>query len=268
MKLKIMAADNSSKGDKALPNQFEKEIRVDLIRRAVLAIQANKRQRYGADPKAGMKTSAELSRRRRKYRGSYGIGISRVPRKIMSRQGTRLNWTAAFAPGTVGGRRSHPPKSEKIWEQKINDKERRLAIMSAMSATINPELTKARGHKVPDTYPFILDSSAEDINKTKDVVKALVTLGFKDELERTSEKKIRAGRGKTRGRKYKSKVGPLFVVSKDCKLAKAARNIPGVEVIFVDKLNAETLAPGAEPGRLTLYTDASIDKLANDKLFM
>ena len=84
-----------------------------LIKRAVLTLQNNKRQRYGANPEAGKKVSAALSKRRRKYRGSYGHGISRVPRKILSRRGTSMNWQGAFAPGTVGGRRAHPPKAEK-----------------------------------------------------------------------------------------------------------------------------------------------------------
>ena len=93
MKLKIIDHANSEKGSKELPAVFSEEIRPDLIKRAVRSLQSNARQRYGADVLAGKKCSAELSRRRRKYRGSYGHGISRVPRKIISRSGTRFNWT-------------------------------------------------------------------------------------------------------------------------------------------------------------------------------
>ncbi|MBR9691209.1 50S ribosomal protein L4, partial [Candidatus Woesearchaeota archaeon] len=72
----------------------------------------------------------------------------------------------------------------------------------------------------------------------------------------------------TRGRKYKKKKGILFVVSKDCSLEKAARNIPGIDIAVVNSLNAKLLAPGAVPGRLTLFTEAAIDKLEKEKLFM
>ena len=74
------------------------------------------------------------------------------------------------------------------------------------------------------------------------------------ELERISEKTIRAGVGKNRGRPYKKKKGPLFVVSGKCNLLKAAKNVPGVDVCVVKDLNAELLAPGATPGRLTIFT--------------
>src|SRR3989338_11129595 len=139
MKLKVISPEGKEDGSVTLPTQFSEEVRSDLIKRAVLAIQSHNRQPYGASPEAGKRASAKLSRRRRNYRGSYGLGISRVPRKIFSRRGTRMNWQGAFAPGTVGGRRAHPPKAEKIWWQNINKKERKMAIRSAMAATINKE---------------------------------------------------------------------------------------------------------------------------------
>ena len=88
------------------------------------------------------------------------------------------------------------------------------------------------------------------------------------ELERTAKRKVRSGRGKMRGRKYRVKKGPLIVVEKDCKLLKAARNILGVDIVSVDQVNAELLAPGADIGRLTLFTKAAIDKMSKDKMFM
>ena len=121
---------------KKLPEQFSELIRPDLIERAVFAIQSHKKQPYGASPEAGKRHSARISRRRHKYKTSYGHGISRVPRKIMSHRGERFNWVGALAPGTVGGRRAHPPKAEKIVDQKINKKERKKAIRSALAATL------------------------------------------------------------------------------------------------------------------------------------
>src|SRR3989338_5909587 len=98
MKLDILDAAKNKVGEIELPSQFEEEFRPDLIQRAVLAIQSHKRRAYASSEDAGKRASAKLSRRRRDYRGSYGIGISRVPRKIMTRRGTRLNWVGAFAP--------------------------------------------------------------------------------------------------------------------------------------------------------------------------
>ena len=131
MKLPIYTLTKSETGKKDLPVQFSELIRPDLIERAVFTIQSNKRQPYGADPRAGLRHCGNLSRRRNNYKTSYGHGISRVPRKILSSRGTRFNWAGAIAPGTVGGRRAHPPKADKVWSQKINKKERRKAIRSA-----------------------------------------------------------------------------------------------------------------------------------------
>jgi len=267
MKVPVLNATKTEVKKVDLPPQFAEPVRKDLVKRAVQAIEKNTRQPYGADPMAGKRASAELSRRRRKYRGSYGTGISRVPRKILSRRGTRMNWVGAFAPGTVKGRRAHPPKAEKIWSVKLNIKERRKAIRSAMAATMVKALVEKRGHKVPDTYPFVLDGKAEAMDKTKSVVEMLNKLGLDKELERTSERKVRAGIGTMRGRKYKSKKGPLLVVSEKCKLQDAAKNIPGIDIVKVDKLNAKHLAPGTDIGRLTIFTDKALDRISKEMLF-
>ena len=255
-------------GEIQLPKQFEEPVRDDLIKRAVLVIQSNNRQRYGADPEAGKRASVRLSKKRHDYRGSYGHGISRTPRKIMSRRGTRLNWTGAFAPNTVGGRRAHPPKSEKIWSKKINIKERRKAIRSALSSVVSKALVAKRGHKVTENYPLVMEDKFEKISKTKDVKAVLEKIGLKDEIKRASEKKIRAGRGTMRGRKYKKKTGPLIVVSGKCSLENAASNIPGTDIVEIKNINAELLAPGTSPGRLTIFTKSSIEKMEKEKLFM
>lgn len=268
MKIPIMSIAKTEIGKHDLPVQFHEEIRPDIIKKAVEVIQACRRQPYGADPRAGQKVSAKISRRRRDYKGSYGHGISRVPRKIMSHRGTQFNWVGALAPGTVGGRRAHPPKAEKIWEIDMNKKERRKAIRSAMAATLVKELVAQRGHKVPAAYPFIVENKFEDLDKTKQVQDTLEKLGFDAELTRTKTRKIRAGKGKLRGRKYKTKKGPLLVVSKKCRLLQTARNIPGIEVVEVNSLNAELLAPGCEMGRLTIFSQAAIERLEKEKLFM
>ena len=267
MKLAILSKDGSKKGDFTMPADYLVSVRADVIKRVVIAIEANMRQRYGADPEAGMKVSAKLSRRRRDYRGSYGHGISRVPRKIMSRRGTRFNWVAAEAPGTVGGRRAHPPKSEKSYELKVNTKERRLAIRSAIAASLDKKMVVARGHAVPENYPFIVDSSFESLTQTKDLRAALEKIGFSNELLRTSVTGIRAGKGKLRGRRKTTKNGALFITSVSSPLRKAIANIPGFSCATVTHLNARLLAPGGEPGRLIVMTEAAAQKLQNEKLY-
>jgi len=267
MKLPILDTSTNKIGEIELPDQFKEEFRPDLIHRAVLAIQSHNRQPYSASEDAGKRASAKLSRRRRDYRGSYGIGISRVPRKIMTRRGTRMNWVGAFAPGTVGGRRAHPPKTTKLWEKKINEKERLKSLRSAISATLSREIVAQRGHIVPQNYPFILDEKFESLDKTKEVVMIFNKLGIKDELLRVEEKKVRAGKGKSRGRKYKRKKGPLVVVSGPCPLMKAARNIPGIDVVEVNNLSAALLAPGTAAGRLTIFTEEAVSKMKKEALF-
>ncbi len=268
MKIKKIDINNNQKGEVSLPGQFSEAVREDLIKRAVHALQSNRRQKYGAKIGAGLRASAELSRRRRKYRGSYGHGISRVPRKILTRRGTRFHWVGAVAPGTVKGRRAHPPKAEKEWDIKINKKEKRKAIRSAISATVIKEVVSKRGHKIPENYPFVVSKGIENISKTKEITSVLTKLGFQKDLNRASIRKIRAGKGKARGRKYKKKKSLLIVVGDKCNLKNSAANIPGVEVASVKELNVEMLAPGAAPGRATIWSENAIEALNKNKLFM
>jgi large subunit ribosomal protein L4e len=268
-KLKIMTTENSENGAIEMPSQFKESLREDIIARAVLAIQAASRQPYGGYGDAGMRHSTKLSRRRRDYKTSYGYGISRVPRKIMNRRGRRMGWVGALAPGTVGGRAAHGPKPYKDWEQKISTSENRKAIRSALSATVDAQIVSKRGHKIPKAFPFIIDDALENVSKTADLQAALVKLGFAEELVRAGISRIRAGRGKSRGRKHKSPTSILFVVSKDATpLVKAAANMPGCDIIAVHRVNASLLAPGTHAGRLTLYTKGAVERLAKENLFL
>ena len=268
MKIGIRDIQGKKVREADLPQQFNEEMRPDLVRRAFLAIRSHDRQPYGSDPDAGMRTSAKLSRRRRKYKGSYGLGISRVPRKIMSRRGTRFNWVGAFAPGMVGGRRAHPPKSEKKWDHKLNKKERKKAIRSALASAMNSAAVASRGHRVPAEYPFAFEAKAEQLSKTKEVISMLEAAGLEAEMLRIRTAKVRAGKGKRRGRKYKVKKGPLVVVSGDCPLLKAVANIRGVEGVRASSLNCRLLAPGGDPGRLTIFTEDALEKMQKEKLYM
>ena len=262
MKLKIKNQKGEAKQDIELPKQFNEPVRADLIQRAFLAFQSHNFQPYGAYPRAGLRASSYLSKRRNSYRSTYGIGQSRTPRKVMSRRGTRLNYVGAFAPQTVSGRRAHPPKAEKIIAHKLNIKERRKAIRSALAATLNRDILAEKNYNTPEDYPFIIDDSFESIIKTKDLKSVMEILKINTPVER----KIRAGKGKLRGRKYTRKKGPLLVVTKEDSLMKAAPNL-NVEVVCVQNININLLAPGGVPGRITLFTESAIKKLKDENLF-
>ena len=262
----VYSIDGKKTGTVKLPEQFSEDLRTDLIKRAVLAIQNNERQAYGADPRAGMKTAAE-NRGRRK---SYGAWINRaMHRTVRIRVGQgSLTGRARIVPHAVKGRKAHPPKAEKNWTDKINDKERKLAIRSAISATAVKDIVTKRGHKTETVqeFPIIIEDTLQTLKKTKDVTQALKKLGLETELERCSQKKVRAGKGTMRGRKYKTKTGPLVVVSK--LEVDAYSNIAGVVCVDVNSLNAELLAPGTHAGRLTVWTKSAIDALEKNNLYM
>ncbi len=267
MKAAILNIQGEETGSIELPDQFDEDFRPDIISRAVLKIESNNRQPYGADPMAGKRAAAKLSRRRRDYKSAYGKGISRVPRKTLSRRGGQMNWAGAFAPGMVKGRKAHPPKALKDWKKKINKKENRKAIRSALHAASDKNIVAARGHSLPKSYPVVLDNSFENLAKTKDAKVGFEKIGLGNELLRISERHVRAGRGKMRGRRYKRKTGPLIVLGNTCPLWNAAQNL-GIDVVHVKNLNAKDLAPGALPGRLTLFTKSAIDKIQKERLFV
>jgi large subunit ribosomal protein L4e len=248
-----------------LPTQFDERVRPDIVKRAVLSIQSKNRQPYGADSEAGLRHVTRLNQRNNAFRGQKGKGMSRVPKKVLLARGEQFYWVGAESPNTRGGRTAHPPKAEKDFSEDINDKERRKAIRSAIAATSDESLVSEK-HDYEGDLP-ITSSDISGIERTQDLEQQLEDLGLEDELERVSEKKVRAGKGANRGRKYSRKTGPLVVVAEDNGVKQAASNLPGVDVSEVDQLNAEKLAPGAEPGRLTVWSEKSVEKLEEEELF-
>jgi large subunit ribosomal protein L4e len=268
MRVTVYSNQGYKIGEVDLPMQFSEPIRTDLIKRAALSVISKERQQYGTDPDAGKRQGKAWPKARRRFGGTYGKGISRVARKALWHRGGQFGWVGARGAQTLKGLTAFPPKSERIFAEKINKRENRKAIRSAISASAFIELVRMR-HKINDVkiLPIVVEGSTEAMKKSKDVFLLLVKLGLKEELSRTSERKIRAGRGKMRGRKYKRKVGPLIIVSKACDLEKAARNIAGVDVIQVKALNASVLAPGASPGRLAVWTKPAIEMMQKERLF-
>lgn len=249
MKVNVYTMEGEVKEEIELPAIFNEEFRPDLIKRAVISSQTARIQPWGADPMAGKRTSAES--------WGSGRGAAMVPRV---KNGSR----AAFIPQAIGGRRAHPPRPQKVYHEKINVKERRFAIRSAVAATNNPNLVEERGHIVGNVpqLPLIVDDDLESVKKTKETREIFKNLGIFDDITRAKKNtKIRAGKGKLRGRKYKKAKGPLIVVADDKGISLGARNHAGVDVVTVENLNAELLAPGTHPGRLTVFTKAAIEKL-------
>ena len=248
MKANVIDLSGNASGQVELPPVFEEEYRPDIIKRAVLSAQANRLQAYGPHFYAGMNTSAQP--------WGPGHGVSRVLRLKNGRK-------AAGVPMAVGGRRSHAPQPNADYSEKVNKKERRKAIRSAIAATASTGLVEARGHKFTRELPVVAKNDLESLTKTSEVIKFLQAAGLWDDVLRAKlGRNIRAGKGKLRGRKYKGRKSLLIVAGTDAGLGKAARNLPGVDFVTVEKLNAELLAPGTRAGRLTIWTESSLEKLA------
>ncbi|AEH23847.1 50S ribosomal protein L4 [Pyrococcus yayanosii] len=250
MKVKVFDLNGEPVEEIELPKVFETPFRPDLIRRAVIASWTHRIQPQGRDPMAGKRRVTENI--------GKGHGMARVERlKTPPRY-------AAFVPFARGGRRTHPPKVEKIIWENINKKERRLAIMSAIAATANYDLVKARGHIIDNVpqIPLVVVDELEKVSKTRETREIFKKLGIWDDIMRAKEKSgVRAGKGKMRGRRYKKAKGPLIVVAKNEGIVFGARNHPGVDVVVVDNLGIEHLAPGTHPGRLTIWTKSAIERL-------
>jgi len=248
VKVNVYGIDGSVSEKIDLPEVFDTEYRPDLIKKSFNVMRSNRRQPYGADPYAGKKhATASVGK---------GRGSSRVPRLTQGRR-------AALAPCVVGGRRAHPPKAEKDWKEKINKKEKVKAIKSALAATTDKTMVSNRGHNFDDkiTLPIIIDDKFGNSKKTKEVIEILEKIGIYDDILRaTNGRHIRAGRGKMRGRKYKTPKSILIVSTRE-KIYKSSRNLTGIDVVEPKNLNIEHLAPGGIAGRLTIITKSDLKKI-------
>jgi large subunit ribosomal protein L4e len=218
-------------------------IRLDLVNFVHTNMAKNARQAQGVDKRAGMKHSAH----------SWGTGraVARIPR--VSGSGTNRSGQGAFGNQTRKGRMAHPLKTWRRWHRKINIKQRRHALASALAATAIPALVMARGHRIQNVpqVPLVLGDEVGKIQKTKQAIEMLKRFGAYDDVLRVSAAKtLRAGKGKLRNRRYKLRRGPLVIVGDEGQnLRKAIRNIPGVEIANVNRLNLLRLAPGGHIGK-------------------
>ena len=245
MKAQVKTIEGGVTRDIELPAIFSEEYRPDLIKKAVMALQSTRRQPHGSYPFAGICSSA--------VGWGSGRGASHVPRL---KNGSR----AAKVPQAKGGREAHPPVTAKVLIKEINTKEKQKAFRSAVAASIRADLISGRGHTFDGNVPLIFEDKFETLGRTQDVISALTNIGVYSDIERAKDsRKVRAGKGKLRGRRYKQRKSLLIVTSGP--EFRAARNLAGVDVVTVDQLNVEHLAPGMLAGRLTVWTESAVVRL-------
>src|SRR5215475_15367484 len=149
----ILSLDGQVQGRIQLPAIFDTPFRPEVIHRAYTNILSHRFQKQGRYPAAGEVVSAESR--------NTGLGIARVAR--IRGEGYSRAGQAAGVAGVRHGRSAHPPESWKHIYKKINKKEKRLGLLSAVAATANKELVVARGHRVNNisTFPIIVSNDIE-----------------------------------------------------------------------------------------------------------
>jgi large subunit ribosomal protein L4e len=256
MKTKLFDKAGKEKGSVDLPKNFGIRIREDILSKVFEAQRGTHAQGYGSKEGAGAQYSASgiLKKKRHDWKSTYGKGISRIPRKIMSRHGASFNWIGATVSSTRGGRRPHAPRAEKNLFKKINKKELLIAFNSAFTGTTDVEaLEKKYGQKIEGG--FVFEAKILEV-KSKEFVASMKKV-FGDAINKVFKKKsIRAGIGKLRGRKYKSNSGFLFVISSEENMKRK-----GIEIVKVSELTIKDLSPNGEPGRLAGYTEKAIKEI-------
>ncbi len=255
MKATIFDKSGKSKGMVELPKIISGDIRKDIISKI---FESQKRETpYGTMDFAGRFYSASgiLRRKRHAWKVTYGKGISRAPRKIMSRHGVSFQWVGASANYSRGGGRAHPHRPEENQFRKTNKKELRFALGSALSATFNLALLEKKYSSKIITPSIVVDDSVLKL-KTKDFILFLEKVFGEVSQKLLKTKKVRAGKGKSRGRRYKSNAGLLLVVSSNEKI-----NRSGVEVVSAKDLKISNLAPSGQPGRLAVYSEKALKEI-------
>ena len=250
----LSAETGEPTGSTSMPAVFTAPIRNDVVQIVHTNMRKNSRQPYAVSRMAGMQSSAI----------SWGTGraVSRIPR--VPGGGTHRSGQGAFGNMCRGGRMFAPTRIWRKWHRKVPRKQKRYAVVSALAASALPALVMARGHEIDDVpeVPLVIESNVEGLKKTAKAVTLLKKLGAYDDVERVMEtRKVRAGKGKLRNRRFQQRRGPLVVYDNDEGIVKAFRNLPGVDICAVDRLNLLQLAPGGHVGRFVVWTENAVSKL-------
>ena len=242
-----------------LPKIFSTPFRRELIHKAWTNLNSHKFQRQGRHPTAGMDVVADSNN------PPTGQGIARIAR--MRGGGGGRQGQAGEVASIRGGRQAHPPNVNKIIYKKLNKKENKLALCSAIAATASKKQVESRGHKVDEikSFPIIVSDDLESLSKTSEMIKVLESLKLSKDVERLKSRKARSGQSSLRGRNKKIGKSVLFVTKDSSKIIKACGTIPGVEARSVKDLSVLDLSPGSDPIRLTVYSKAAIEEIAKIK---
>merc|ERR1712232_1116801 len=255
--VQIWDAEGKQSSQYALPAVFTAPIRSDVVQFVHTNINKNSRQAYAVSVGAGYQTSAE----------SWGTGraVARIPR--VPGGGTHRAGQAAFGNMCRGGGMFAPNKVWRRWHRRVNLNQKRMAVCAALAASALPSLVMARGHSidnVPEVPLVVANDAFSGLEKTKAAVALLKAVNAYDDVERSHDSKnIRAGTGKRRNRRFTSRVGPLVVYDESGPLTRAFRNLPGVELCQVSRLNLLRLAPGGHLGRFIIWTEGAFKQLDN-----
>ena len=259
MKTITLSLDGKKEGEIELPPIFETDIRRDIIHKAYINLESHGFQKHSTHPTAGQDVVADSND------PPTGRGISRIAR--MKGGGGGRQGQAGEVASIRGGRQAHPPKAEKVIFKKINKKENKLALCSAIAATKSKELIIQRGHKIEkiDSFPLVVTDDIESITQTSKMMKILEDLNLIQDVERLKNRKRRSGKVVLRGRPTKTGKSVLFVLSNSEITKKACNSIPGVDVCSVKGLSVLDLAPGANLIRLTVYSKKAIEEISKIK---
>jgi large subunit ribosomal protein L4e len=250
----VFSLTGEKSGETTLPSVMTAPLRPDIVQFVHSNMNKNKRQAYAVNVYAGKQAVAT----------SWGTGraVARIPR--VGGSGTSRSGQGAFGNMCRGGRMFAPTKTWRKWHRKINITQKRYAVASALAASAVPALVMARGHVIDDVpeIPLVVETSVEATKKTSQAKDILVALGAGGDVEKAADsKQIRAGKGKMRNRRYTLRRGPLIIYATNDGVEQAFRNLPGVELCCVDRLNLLQLAPGGHMGRFCIWSQAAIDKL-------
>ena len=256
MKAVTLSTSGTKEGEVELPLIFSTPFRKDLIHKVYTNLNTHQFQRQGRHPTAGMDNSADS------LNPPTGHGQARIAR--MKGGGGGRQGEAGEVASTRGGRQAHPPNVDKVIHKKINKKEKKLALCSAIAATASKKLVESRGHKVEkiESFPIIISDEIESISNAKDMAKLIDALNLNQDIDRLKSRKARTGKSALRGRRKKVGRSILFVTKSSKELEKACGSFLGVEVRTAKNLSVLDLAPGSDPIRLTVYSKAALDEIS------
>jgi large subunit ribosomal protein L4e len=250
----VFSLSGEKAGETTLPAVMTAPLRPDIVQFVHTNMNKNKRQAFAVSIRAGKQVVAT----------SWGTGraVARIPR--VGGGGTSRSGQGAFGNMCRGGRMFNPTKTWRRWTRKINVTQKRYAVASALAASAVPALVMARGHvldEVPE-IPLVLDNAVESTKKTSTAKDILAAVGAIGDVEKAANsKQIRAGKGKMRNRRFTLRRGPLIIYQTNDGVEQAFRNLPGVEICCVDRLNLLQLAPGGHMGRFCIWSQTALDAL-------